>query len=93
MNGEKSGKTVKRKRPVPPGLTKQEEKVLKKVTRRAHRLDQCLNICGIKVGWGAVIGIVPGSVITILPVYDKSPHSPLTDRGIGLVIFLMLSWP
>ena len=52
---------MKQRRPVPPGLTKQEEKVLKKVTRRAHRLDQCINICGIKIGWSAVIGIVPGA--------------------------------
>jgi len=59
VNGNPSGKPVKQRRPVPQGLTKQEEKVLKKVTRRAHRLDNCLNICGIRVGWSAVIGILP----------------------------------
>ena len=59
MNGNSTGKTIKRKRPVPPGLNKQEEKILKKVTRRAYRLDNCFNFCGIKVGWSAIFGIIP----------------------------------
>jgi len=59
MNGNTTGKTVKRKRAVPPGLTKTEEKVLKKVTRRAYRLDNAFNFCGIKVGWGAIFGLIP----------------------------------
>ena len=56
-----TGKPKKQRRALPPGLTKQEEKVLKKVVRRAHRLDNCINICGIKVGWSAIIGIIPAA--------------------------------
>lgn len=62
MNGKATGKYSKRKRAIPPGLTKQEEKVLKKVTRRAHRLDNCINFCGIRIGWSAIIGIIPAYV-------------------------------
>ena len=61
IQGNPTGKTTKRKRAMPPGLTKQEEKVLKKVTRRAHRLDKCFSFCGIKIGWGAIFGIIPGA--------------------------------
>lgn len=60
VDGHATGNSVKRRRAVPPGLTKQEEKVLKKVTRRAHRLDTCIKLCGIRIGWEAVVGIVPG---------------------------------
>ncbi|MCJ1329457.1 hypothetical protein MMC10_006137 [Thelotrema lepadinum] len=60
MNGNAVGKPKKQKKATPPGLTKKEEKVLKKVTRRAYRLDNCLNICGIRLGWGVVAGIIPG---------------------------------
>ena len=56
----KGKKPKKQKKAVPPGLTKQEEKVLKKVTRRAYRLDNCFNVCGIRVGWEAIAGIIPG---------------------------------
>jgi hypothetical protein len=53
--------TAKRKKPPPPGLTKQEEKVLAKAKRRAYRLDQGLiNVFGFKIGWSAVIGLIPG---------------------------------
>lgn len=53
--------TKKRRRALPPGLTPQEEKILTKAKRRAYRVDLALgNICGMKVGWGAVIGLIPG---------------------------------
>jgi hypothetical protein len=68
MNGRATGKYEKRKRAIPPGLTKQEEKVLKKVTRRAYRLDNCMNFCGIRVGWSTIIGLIPaaGDIIDAL---------------------------
>lgn len=52
--------TKKRKKALPPGLTPQEEKILNKAKRRAYRLDLCLfSLCGIKFGWGSVIGLIP----------------------------------
>ncbi|KAL7420860.1 hypothetical protein Q5752_004813 [Cryptotrichosporon argae] len=54
------GKTKKQKRPLPPGLTKQEEKILRKVRKRAHYLDKGMNLCGFRVGWTFWIGIIPG---------------------------------
>ncbi|KAL2830004.1 hypothetical protein BDW59DRAFT_158759 [Aspergillus cavernicola] len=53
-------KTQKRRKAIPPGLSKNDSDVLTRVKRRAYRLDYCLfNLCGIRFGWGSVIGIVP----------------------------------
>lgn len=38
-------------RPLPPGLTKKEAKVLRKIQRRAHYLDKGFYICGLRFGW------------------------------------------
>lgn len=54
------GKQKRRKRAPPPGLTKKEAALLKKVARRAHYLDKGFYICGIRFGWTAMIGIIPG---------------------------------
>jgi hypothetical protein len=59
-NGQPTGKTKTRKRGFPTGLTPNDTSILKKVRRRAYRLDMSLfNCCGIRFGWSAVIGIIP----------------------------------
>jgi len=51
----------KRKKALPPGLTEEEQETLVKVKRRAYRLDMALGTCcGFKIGWGSVIGFIPG---------------------------------
>lgn len=66
-------KSTKRKmKALPPGLTDGEAKVLTKVKRRAYQLDLCLfNCCGIRFGWGAVVGIVPlvGDALDLMLAY------------------------
>ena len=57
--GNPTGKMIKSKKPIPDGLSKHDAEILKKVTRRAYRLDNCFHFCGIKVGWSSVIGLVP----------------------------------
>ncbi|KKK15482.1 hypothetical protein P175DRAFT_0429642 [Aspergillus ochraceoroseus IBT 24754] len=53
-------KTQRRRKAAPPGLSENDTKILTRVKRRAYRLDYSLfNLCGIKFGWGSVIGIVP----------------------------------
>ncbi|KAL2838711.1 hypothetical protein BJY01DRAFT_33040 [Aspergillus pseudoustus] len=53
-------KTQKRRKANPPGLSDNDTKVLTRVKRRAYRLDYCLfSLCGIRFGWGSVIGLVP----------------------------------
>ena len=44
----------------PFGATEAEAKVLKQVKKKAYRLDQSVvNIGGFRMGWSAVIGLVP----------------------------------
>ncbi|RAL14656.1 DUF4112 domain-containing protein [Aspergillus homomorphus CBS 101889] len=53
-------KTQKRRKAIPPGLSDHDKKVLTQVKRRAYQLDYSLfNLCGIRFGWGSVIGLVP----------------------------------
>ncbi|EPQ30928.1 uncharacterized protein PFL1_01826 [Pseudozyma flocculosa PF-1] len=55
-----NGKQKRRKRALPPGLTKKQARTLKKIKRRAHHLDKGFTICGFRFGWTAIVGIVPG---------------------------------
>jgi len=53
------GKTKKRKRAIPPGISAQDAAVLKAVRRRARLLDRGISFCGMKFGWNFIIGLVP----------------------------------
>lgn len=53
-------KTTKRRKATPPGVSEHDAKILTRVKRRAYQLDYALfNLCGIRFGWGSVIGLVP----------------------------------
>lgn len=66
MSGKHNpGKSTKKKKALPPGLTPEEEQVLVKVKRRAYRLDMALfNCCGMRFGWSSLIALVPAFVVT-----------------------------
>lgn len=67
-------KTQKRRKAIPPGLSEKDTKILTQVKRRAYRLDYALfNLCGIRFGWGSVIGIVP--------LYAKLRRAPLFTQA------------
>lgn len=55
------GKERRRKRELPPGLSKRDAAILKAVKRRAHYLDKGFSICGFRFGWTFLIGIIPGA--------------------------------
>ncbi|KAI7946823.1 hypothetical protein MJO29_011350, partial [Puccinia striiformis f. sp. tritici] len=54
-----TGKRKRTQRNIPPGLSKHEEKILKKVRTRAHYLDKGFSICGFRFGWTFLIGFIP----------------------------------
>lgn len=59
-NGKPTGKQVKQKRELPPGLSEHDAKVLMQVRRRVHHLDWSLfTIFGVGFGWSTVIGFIP----------------------------------
>lgn len=55
------GRKRQRKRPMPPGLSKRDEKILRAVRRRAHYLDKGFSLCGFRFGWTAILGLIPGA--------------------------------
>lgn len=58
---KKPGKLKKVKKQVPAYIPEHDAEVLASVRKSAYRLDMCLfNFLGIRFGWEAVIGIVPG---------------------------------
>ncbi|WKT48962.1 Protein of unknown function DUF4112 [Fusarium oxysporum f. sp. vasinfectum] len=69
LDGTPTGKVKKRKKALPPGISENDGKVLTKVKRRAYRLDLALfSCCGIRFGWGSVLGLIPaiGDVLDML---------------------------
>ncbi|CAE6465448.1 hypothetical protein ACGC1H_002544 [Rhizoctonia solani] len=58
---DERGRKKRRKRELPPGLSKRDAAILKKVKKRAHYLDKGFSVCGIRFGWTFIIGIIPGA--------------------------------
>jgi len=56
---DQKGRTRRRKRELPPGLSKRDAKILKKIKWRAHYLDKGFRICGLRFGWTFIIGLIP----------------------------------
>jgi len=56
---DKKGRTRRRKRELPPGLSKRDAKILQKIKWRAHYLDKGFRVCGMRFGWTFVIGLIP----------------------------------
>ncbi|KAL8277549.1 hypothetical protein RQP46_009981 [Phenoliferia psychrophenolica] len=67
------GRTKSRKRGMPVGLSKKDERILRSVRRRAHYLDkaQGFSLCGFRFGWTAIFGLIPfaGDVVAFLLSY------------------------
>ncbi|TDZ18504.1 putative membrane protein [Colletotrichum orbiculare MAFF 240422] len=60
LDGRPTGKVKKRRKALPPGISAKDGEVLTKVKRRAYRLDMSLfSCCGVRFGWGSVIGLIP----------------------------------
>ena len=59
-DGRPTGKVKQQKKGIPAILSQHDGTILKKVRRRAYRLDMSLFNCfGIRFGWSSVIGIIP----------------------------------
>ncbi|KAI9829526.1 MAG: hypothetical protein M1826_005570 [Phylliscum demangeonii] len=59
LDGRPSKKTKKRRKALPPGISECDGKVLTKAKRRAYILDMGFSFCGIRFGWGSIIGLIP----------------------------------
>ncbi|RCK55876.1 hypothetical protein Cantr_05317 [Candida viswanathii] len=52
-------KGAKRRRKLPNFIPDHDLKILNSVKNRAYRLDLQLSLCGIRIGWAGVIGLIP----------------------------------
>ncbi|KAF8004216.1 hypothetical protein HF325_001664 [Metschnikowia pulcherrima] len=52
-------KGAKRKRRLPGFIAENDLKVLNSVKRKAYRLDLQLSLCGLRLGWAGIIGLLP----------------------------------
>ncbi|KAG6896647.1 hypothetical protein C0992_006911 [Termitomyces sp. T32_za158] len=59
---DSKGKQKRKKaeqRPLPPGLSPRDAKILQSLKRRAHYMDKGFHICGLQFGWTFLIGLIP----------------------------------
>jgi hypothetical protein len=63
--GKKTKKQVKRE--LPQGLSTNDDRILRKMRRKAYCLDLVFKLCGCRAGWSAIIGFIPvvGDIINI----------------------------
>ncbi|ORY56819.1 hypothetical protein BCR35DRAFT_296166 [Leucosporidium creatinivorum] len=68
---DQRGRTKSRKRKMPAGLSKRDERILRSVRRRAHYLDKGFTLCGFRFGWTAILGLIPlaGDIASFLLGY------------------------
>lgn len=56
---DEKGKKKRRRREIPPGLSKRDAAILRSVKKRAHYLDKGFHVCGMRFGWTFIIGFIP----------------------------------
>ncbi|TFK27182.1 hypothetical protein FA15DRAFT_666682 [Coprinopsis marcescibilis] len=56
---DEQGRQKRRKRELPPGLSKRDAGILRSVKRRAHYLDKGFSLCGLRFGWTFLISLIP----------------------------------
>ncbi|KAK4056370.1 Endocytosis and vacuole integrity protein [Microbotryomycetes sp. JL221] len=72
VTDETTGQMRKRKRAMPAGLSKRDERILRSVRRRSHYLDKGFSLCGFRVGWTFWLGLIPlaGDIASMLLGYS-----------------------
>lgn len=53
-------------------MSPKDAKVLQKIRKRAHYLDKGMNLCGFRVGWTFLLGLIPfvGDAVDALLNYN-----------------------
>jgi len=88
-HGRATGRMKKQKKGLPVGLSENDATVLKKVRRRAYRLDMSLfNFCGIRFGWSSLVGIIPviGDFIDMFLAWNVVRTCAQIDGGLPQAI-------
>lgn len=77
-------KGAKRKRRLPDFIGKHDLAVLNSVKRKAYRLDLQLSICGVRLGWAGIIGLIPwiGDIIAVCFAYQLIQKASQIEGGL-----------
>ncbi|CAN8098993.1 unnamed protein product [Discula destructiva] len=69
--GNPTGKVKKQRKGIPVGVSAHDGKILKSVRKRAYRFDRAISLCGFRLGWSSVVGLVPvvGDVLDCLMAF------------------------
>ncbi|CCH44108.1 putative membrane protein [Wickerhamomyces ciferrii] len=59
FGGAPKVKKIKKPKPIPVGISSNDEAVMRKVLRRAYHLDMLFNIAGYRIGYTGLIGFIP----------------------------------
>lgn len=67
-------------------------KILNSVKRKAYRLDLQLSICGIRLGWAGIIGLIPwlGDIIACFLALQIVRKAEKIDGGLPMAIRLKM---
>ena len=68
---EDNGTIKTKKRPTPLGLSSKDEKILRKIMKRAYKLDKGFSVCGFRFGYTFLLGLIPvvGDILDALIIY------------------------
>lgn len=85
-------KGARRDRKLPDFIPKHDLKILKSVKRKAYRLDLALSLCGLRIGWAAVIGLLPiiGDVFAMLLALQLVKKAQKVDGGLPATLQLKM---
>ena len=77
-------KGARRRRKLPEFIPKHDLKILNSVKNRAYHLDLLLNLCGLRIGWAGVIGLIPwiGDIIAFYFALQLVRKARTIDGGL-----------
>ena len=69
---------------MPEFIPKHDLKILNSVKNRAYHLDLLLNLCGLRIGWAGVIGLIPwiGDIIAFYFALQLVRKARTIDGGL-----------
>ncbi|EGV66697.1 hypothetical protein PSN45_002683 [Yamadazyma tenuis] len=81
-------KGARRKRKLPDFIPKHDLNVLDSVKRKAYRLDLQLSMCGLRLGWAGVIGLIPwiGDCISLFFALQLIKKADEIEGGVPIAV-------
>ncbi|KAK3692460.1 hypothetical protein B0T22DRAFT_14616 [Podospora appendiculata] len=83
-------KHKEQERPIPQELSRNDQKILRSVRKRAYRWDMGFRLCcfNFRFGWSAVIGIIPfiGDAIDLMMAYSVVRKASKVDGGLPPIL-------